>query len=86
MSDGEGVVDAVFKRTHAYGQDKIHSDGDNIDLDDLTPTTTSVKRPIEIVTTTESFEWSSSKDRVVAPTLKIPKWKNSNKFKSFIII
>nr|KAJ0218177.1 hypothetical protein LSAT_V11C300141560 [Lactuca sativa] len=51
-------------------------EGDNInvvDLDAVTSTTTSLKRPIEIVTTTESFEWSSSKDVVSPHTLKIPK-------------
>ncbi|CAH1429008.1 unnamed protein product [Lactuca virosa] len=92
MSDNEGVVGVVFKRSPAYEQYNIHSngtsinkclkdksvlvDGDNVDIVDLdavTPTTTSVKRPIEIVTTTESFEWSSSKDGVATPILKIPK-------------
>nr|KAJ0223980.1 hypothetical protein LSAT_V11C200095440 [Lactuca sativa] len=95
MSGDEGVVGAVFKRSSAYEQDSIHSDGtpinkclkdksvsvdgdniDVIDLDAVTLTTTSVKRPIEIFTTTESFEWSSSKDGVVAPILKISKMEN----------
>ncbi|CAH1436148.1 unnamed protein product [Lactuca virosa] len=92
MSDDEGVVGAVFKRSPTYEQDNIHSDGtpinkylkdksvsvdgdniDVVDLDVVTPTSTSVKKPIKIVTTTESFEWSSSKDGVAAPILKIPK-------------
>ncbi|CAH1439145.1 unnamed protein product [Lactuca virosa] len=54
----------------------VSVEGDNInvvDLDVVTPTTTSLKRPTEIVTTTESFEWSSSKDGVAPHTLKIPK-------------
>ncbi|CAH1453580.1 unnamed protein product [Lactuca virosa] len=38
----------------------------------LPPTTTSVKQLIDIVTTTESFEWSSL-NGVAAPSLKIPK-------------
>ncbi|CAI9261529.1 unnamed protein product [Lactuca saligna] len=83
MNDDELVVGAVFKHSPAYDENNIHSDeksvsveGDNInvvDIDPVTPTTTSLKCPIEIVTTTESFEWSSSKDGVAPHTLKIPK-------------
>ncbi|CAI9299615.1 unnamed protein product [Lactuca saligna] len=54
----------------------VSIDGDNIhvvDLDVVTPITTSIKRLIEIVTTTESFECSFSKDGVAPPTLKISK-------------
>ncbi|CAH1439859.1 unnamed protein product [Lactuca virosa] len=58
----------------------VSIEGDNInvlDLDAVTPTTTSLKRPIEIVTTTESFEWSSSKDGVAPHTLKIQKMEKT---------
>nr|KAJ0217447.1 hypothetical protein LSAT_V11C300142060 [Lactuca sativa] len=86
MTNDELVVGAVFKHSPAYEENNINSDatpvnnifveGGNInvvDLDAVTPTTTSLKRPIEIVTTTESFEWSSSRDGVSPHTLKIPK-------------
>ncbi|KAL7616289.1 hypothetical protein Lser_V15G01848 [Lactuca serriola] len=54
----------------------VSVEGDNINvvaLDAVIPITTSMKHPIEIVTTTKSFEWSSSKDGVAPHTLKIPK-------------
>ncbi|CAH1433532.1 unnamed protein product [Lactuca virosa] len=83
MADDELVVGAVFnihlhtKKTIFILMEKsVSVEGDNInvvDLDAVTPTTTSLKRPIEIITTTESFEWSSSKDGVAPHTLKIPK-------------
>nr|KAJ0220664.1 hypothetical protein LSAT_V11C200056600 [Lactuca sativa] len=60
-------------------ENSVSVEGDNIngvDLDVVTPTTTSLKRPIEIVTTTKLFECSSSKDGVAPDTLKIPKIKS----------
>ncbi|CAH1426927.1 unnamed protein product [Lactuca virosa] len=91
MTDDELVVGVVFKHSPAYEENNIHSDGtpinksikeksvsvegDNINVFDLDAVTTSLKCPIEIVSTTESFEWSSSKDGVAPHTLKIPKMK-----------
>ncbi|CAI9261634.1 unnamed protein product [Lactuca saligna] len=63
MIDDELVVVAVFKHSPAYEEDNIHSD--------VTLTTTSLKRPIEIVTTSESFECSCSKDGITPHTLKL---------------
>nr|KAJ0223431.1 hypothetical protein LSAT_V11C200100110 [Lactuca sativa] len=75
-SDGTPINKSIKEKS-------VSVEGDNInvvDLDAVTPTTTSLKRPIEIVTTTELFEWSSSKDSVAPHTLKIPKMENSNEF------
>ncbi|CAH1443944.1 unnamed protein product [Lactuca virosa] len=68
-SDGTPINKCFKDKSVSIDVDNI----DVVDLDAVTPTTTSIKQPIEIVTTTESFEWSSSKDGVVAPILKIPK-------------
>nr|KAJ0223709.1 hypothetical protein LSAT_V11C200086030 [Lactuca sativa] len=61
----------------SYQQEKsVSVEGDNINvvyLDAVTPTSTSLKCPIEIATTIESFEWSSSKEGVAPHTLKIQK-------------
>nr|KAJ0212478.1 hypothetical protein LSAT_V11C400195910 [Lactuca sativa] len=68
-SDGTPINKSIKEKS-------VSVEGDNINVVDLhavTPTTTSLKRPIEIVTTTESFKWSSSKDGVAPHTLKIPK-------------
>ncbi|CAH1431866.1 unnamed protein product [Lactuca virosa] len=68
-SDGTPINKSIKEKS-------VSVEGDNInvvDLDAVTPTTTSLKRPIEIVTTTELSEWSSSKDGVAPHTLKIPK-------------
>ncbi|XP_023740735.1 uncharacterized protein LOC111888845 [Lactuca sativa] len=78
-SDGTPINKSIKEKS-------VSVEGDNInvvDLDAVTPTTTSLKRPIEIVTTTELFEWSSSKDSVAPHTLKIPKMENSNEFCSY---
>ncbi|CAH1439860.1 unnamed protein product [Lactuca virosa] len=62
MTNYEIVVGVVFKQSPAYEENSIHSD-----------VYFTLKSPIEIVTTTKSFEWSSSKDGVAPHTLKIPK-------------
>lgn len=66
----------TFIHINFVQDESVSIDGDNIhvvDLDAVTSTTISIKHLIEIVTTTESFECSSSNDGVVAHTLKIPK-------------
>ncbi|CAH1433468.1 unnamed protein product [Lactuca virosa] len=68
-SDGTPINKSIKEKSLSVKGDNINV----VDLDAVTPTTTSLKRPIEIVTTTESFEWSSSKDGVAPHTLKIPK-------------
>nr|KAJ0217173.1 hypothetical protein LSAT_V11C300155850 [Lactuca sativa] len=68
-SDGT-LINKSIKENSVY----VECDNINVvDFDAVTPTTTSLKRPIKIVTTTESFEWSSSKAGVAPHTLKIPK-------------
>ncbi|CAH1449710.1 unnamed protein product [Lactuca virosa] len=55
----------------------VHDDNlQVVDLEALTPSSSAGKRPIEIVATTDSLEWFSSKGGVVSATLKIPKMKN----------
>ncbi|CAH1441504.1 unnamed protein product [Lactuca virosa] len=68
-SDGTPINNSIKEKSVSVEGDNING----VDLDAVTPTTTSLKRPIEIVITTESFEWSSSKDGVAPNTLKIPK-------------
>ncbi|CAH1443672.1 unnamed protein product [Lactuca virosa] len=68
-SDGTSINKSIKEKSVSIKGDNINV----VDLDAVTPTTTSLKRPIDIVTTTESFEWSSSKDGVATHTLKIPK-------------
>ncbi|CAI9277013.1 unnamed protein product [Lactuca saligna] len=68
-SDGTPINKSIKEKS-------VFVEGDNInvvDLDAMTSTTILPKRPIEIVSTIESFEWSSSKGGVAPHTLKIPK-------------
>ncbi|CAI9271211.1 unnamed protein product [Lactuca saligna] len=52
----------------------VHDDNlEVVDLEALTPSSSAGKRPIEIVATTDSLEWSSSKGGVVSATFKIQK-------------
>nr|KAJ0221995.1 hypothetical protein LSAT_V11C200094910 [Lactuca sativa] len=52
----------------------MHDDNlDVVDLEAITPSSSTRKRPIEIDANTDSLEWYSSKTRVVRDTLKIPK-------------
>ncbi|XP_052627211.1 uncharacterized protein LOC122197556 [Lactuca sativa] len=52
----------------------VHDDNlDVVDLEAVTPSSSTGKLPIEIVANTDSLEWSSSKTCVVQDTLKIPK-------------
>ncbi|CAH1418094.1 unnamed protein product [Lactuca virosa] len=52
----------------------VHDDNlEVVDLEALIPSSSARKRPIEIVATTDSLEWSFSKGGVVPDTLKIPK-------------
>ncbi|CAH1445074.1 unnamed protein product [Lactuca virosa] len=52
----------------------VHDDNlDVVDLEAVTPSSSTGKRPIEIDANTDSLEWSSSKTRAVRDTLKIPK-------------
>nr|KAJ0199027.1 hypothetical protein LSAT_V11C600319000 [Lactuca sativa] len=46
---------------------------DVVDLEAVTPSSSTRKRPIEIDANTDSLEWSSSRTRAVRDTLKIPK-------------
>nr|KAJ0218007.1 hypothetical protein LSAT_V11C300152570 [Lactuca sativa] len=52
----------------------VHDDNlDIVDLEAVTPSSGTGKRPIEIDANTDSLEWSSSKTCAVRDTLKIPK-------------
>ncbi|XP_023745749.2 uncharacterized protein LOC111893894 [Lactuca sativa] len=51
----------------------IYDNLDVVDLEVVTPSSSTGKRPIEIDTNTDSLEWSSSKTRAIRDTLKIPK-------------
>nr|KAJ0202995.1 hypothetical protein LSAT_V11C500233440 [Lactuca sativa] len=52
----------------------VHDDNlDVVDLEAVTPSSSTGKRPIEIDANNDSLEWSSSKTCVVRDTLKIPK-------------
>ncbi|CAH1445070.1 unnamed protein product [Lactuca virosa] len=64
----------INKPNKVENTNSVHDDNlDVVDLEAVTPSSSTGKRPIEIDANTDSLEWSSSKTRAVQDTLKIPK-------------
>nr|KAJ0216694.1 hypothetical protein LSAT_V11C300154860 [Lactuca sativa] len=87
LTDDESVLAKVFKRSPTYEQqyEKQVVDDDStfvnmtnkvVDLESLTPSPNAGTHPIDIVATTDSLEWFSSKPGAGPTTLKIPKMES----------
>ncbi|CAH1432509.1 unnamed protein product [Lactuca virosa] len=63
-----------INKSNKENTNSVHDDNlDVVDLEAVTPSSSTGKRPIEIDANADSLEWSSSKTCVVRDTLKIPK-------------
>ncbi|CAI9270623.1 unnamed protein product [Lactuca saligna] len=66
--------DTPINKPNKENTNSVHDDNlDVVDLEVVTPSSSTGKRPIEIDANTDSLEWSSSKTCAVRDTLKIPK-------------
>ncbi|CAH1420694.1 unnamed protein product [Lactuca virosa] len=63
-----------INKSNKENTNSVHDDNlDVVDLEAVTPSSSTGKRPIEIDANADSLEWSSSKTCAVRDTLKIPK-------------